>query len=285
MKKLFILFFTLLNFDVFGQVNLNELARPIVAEGKLLYKSEMASWHGTDLLLKEFKDRSIIGGYFSYTEGDTSRCIFFSKETEPRVLGMVSFDQAFDISTAKINLTERNLSSSERSLFKIRKLALEEVNIDTLFKTYNNTNLNLIPIVNENSKKVYVLTGPTVSGVVVIGNDYLLTFDSDDRLIEKKKLHNNILPIYYEGKEMAGKDIESAMHTHLPETGDFITATDICTLMLYQKYAKWKTHNVVSTKYFNIWNCETNELLVLTMEAMKKITENQDLQKRRRKRK
>jgi hypothetical protein len=285
MNKLLILFFTLLNFDVFGQDNLNELARPIVAEGKLLYKSEMASWHGTDLLLKEFRDRSIIGGYFSYTEGDTSRCIFFSKETDPKVLGMVSFDQDLNTSAATINLTDRNFSSLERSLYEIRKLALEEINLDTLFKSYNNTNLNLIPIVNENSKKVYVLTGPTVSGVVVIGNDYLLTFDSDDRLIEKKKLHNNILPIYYEGKEMAGKDIESAMHTHLPETGDFITATDICTLMLYQKYAKWKTHNVVSAKYFNIWNCESNELLVLTMEAMKKITENQDLQKKRRKRK
>lgn len=285
MTKLLTLFFTLLTLNVFGQDNLNELAKPIVEEGKLLYKSEMASWHGTDLLLKEFRDRSIIGGYFSYTEGDTSRCIFFSKGTEPKVLGMVSFDQDFNINTATINLTERNFSFLERSLYKIRKQALEEINVDTLFKTYNNTNLNLIPIVNENSKKVYVLTGPTVSGVVVIGNDYLLTFDSEDNLIGKRKLHNNILPIHYDGKEVAGKDIESAMHSHLPETGDFITATDICTLMLYQKYAKWKTHNVVSTKYFNIWNCETNELLVLTMEAMKKITENQDLQKRRRKRK
>jgi hypothetical protein len=36
------------------------------------------------------------------------------------------------------------------------------------------------------------------------------------------------------------------MHSHLPETGDFITPTDICTLMPYEKFANWKTHNVVS---------------------------------------
>ena len=31
-------------------------------------------------------------------------------------------------------------------------------------------------------------------------------------------------------------------------------ATDICTLMLYEKFAKWKQHNVVSKNYLNIWN-------------------------------
>ncbi len=270
---------------VSGQEDLMELAKPIVAEGKLLYKSEMASWHGTDLLIKEFKDRSVIGGYFSYTVGDTSRCIFFSKDADPKVIGVAAFDHAFDMNTARIDLTNRDFTSSERSLYNIRKLALEEINSDTLFKTYENTNLNLIPIISGDTKKVYVLTGPTVSGVVVIGNDYLLTFDGDDKLVSKRKLHNDILPIYYNGVETIVKKLVSSMHTHLPETGDFITATDICTLMLYQKYAKWETHHVVSAKYFNIWNCEKNELLVMTMDAMKKITENQDVQRRRRKRK
>lgn len=48
---------------------------------------------------------------------------------------------------------------------------------------------------------------------------------------------------------------ETTIHSHLPETGDYITATDICTLMLYEKAAKWKSHNVVSEKFLNIWDC------------------------------
>jgi hypothetical protein len=66
------------------------------------------------------------------------------------------------------------------------------------------------------------------------------------------------------------------MHSHLPETGDYITATDICTLMLYEKFAKWKTHNVVSKKYLNIWNCETDQLTVISMEAVDKINKDQE---------
>jgi len=53
------------------------------------------------------------------------------------------------------------------------------------------------------------------------------------------------------------------MHTHLPETGDLITSTDICTLMLYQKFAGWISHIVVSEKFMNIWTCESNSLAVI----------------------
>ncbi|MEO6901946.1 MAG: hypothetical protein ABI315_02185 [Bacteroidia bacterium] len=66
------------------------------------------------------------------------------------------------------------------------------------------------------------------------------------------------------------------MHTHLPETGDFITATDICTLMLYEKLAKWKTHKEVSQKYLNIWNCETDQLAVIAMDVVEKINIDQE---------
>jgi hypothetical protein len=46
--------------------------------------------------------------------------------------------------------------------------------------------------------------------------------------------------------------------------------------MLYEKFAKWKTHNVVSEKYLNIWNCETNQLTVITMKVVDKINKDQE---------
>lgn len=48
----------------YGQPDPTELAQPIVAEGKILYRSEMASWYGTDLFLEKFKQTNTIGGYF-----------------------------------------------------------------------------------------------------------------------------------------------------------------------------------------------------------------------------
>lgn len=278
MNKSLILIFTLFTLTVLAQKNPDKEAESIVAEGKLLYKSEMASWYGTDLFVENYKNSQNIGGYFSYVENGISKCIFFSKSDNPKAIGTISFDDTYNLKTAKIDLTERDFTNYENDIYQIRKLALTEINADkTLFKQYENSNLNLIPLIEGKEKKVYVLTGPNKNGVVLFGNDYLLTFDKNNQLLLKKQLHKNLIPINYGVKDKDGKPLvsEEAIHSHLPETGDFITATDICTLMLYGKFAKWKTHTVVSKKYMNIWNCTTNELTVMTREAAEKISKDQ----------
>lgn len=257
-----------------AQGNIEKDSAPIVAEGKLLYRSEMASWYGTDLFLEKYKNKEDIGGYLSYSENDSSKCIFFNNDDHPKVIGTISFNDSFDIKTAKVDLLPRNFSKKENDLYQIRKITLNELRTDSLFKFYENTNPNLIPLINGREKKVYVLTGPKQSGVVIFGNDYLVTFDENNKITAKKQLHKNILPIAY-GNDEEGRKIEGSMHSHLPETGDFITATDICTLMLYGKIAKWKTHNVVSQKYLNTWNCETETLNVIPLETVKKINEKE----------
>jgi hypothetical protein len=242
MNKALTLLLILLSLRVFGQNIPTEEAQAIVKEGKLLYKSEMASWYGTDLFLENYKDKENIGGYISYFDNEFAKCIFFSKAEKPKVIGTISFDSTYNTKTANVNLTEREFTKTENDLYEIRKFALSEINSDTLFKTYKNTNLNLIPLINGQDKKVYVLTGPQNSGVVIFGNDYFLTFDDNNKLLVKKQLHKNIIPVYYGGKEEENKKSVGAVHSHLPETGEFMTATDICTLMLYEKFAKWEQH-------------------------------------------
>jgi hypothetical protein len=163
-------------------------------------------------------------------------------------------------------LIERDFTNDESNLYEIREKTLSAINSDTLlFKTYKNTNLNIIPLISGGQKKVYILTGPAQTGVVIFGNDYLLTFDGDNKVISKKQLHQNIIPVNYVNTDEDGKEIEGTIHSHLPETGDFITATDICTLMLYEKFTKWKHHDVVSENYLNIWDCLTDHLIVVPM--------------------
>ncbi len=264
-----------------AQQNPTEQAQPIVQEGKLLYRSEMASWFGTDLFLKMYKERENIGGYFSYTDKELVTCIFFSKADEPKVIGEIIFDSTYNVQTAKTNLTERLFTSYETDLYIIRKIAFAEIHSDTLFKTYKNSNLNLIPLISNKEKKVYVLTGPHQNGVVIFGNDYLLVFDKDNQLLSKKQLHKNIISINYEINEPEDKQTVGAMHSHLPETGDLITATDICTLMLYEKFTKWKQHHVFSKKYVSIWNCLTDELVVVPMSTVEKINNDQEKKKKK----
>lgn len=247
------------------------------AEGENLYRSEMASWHGTDIFLAQFKDKQDqAGGYFSYADGDQTRCIFFTRATRPQVLATITFDASFEASMAKVDTTGRELTPLEGDIYAIRQAALAEIRTDTLFKTYKNTSLNLIPLVGTNDRKVYVLTGPQTGGVVILGNDYLITFNEHNQVVSKKSLHRNIIPIEYakEGQEV------TTMHTHLPETGDYMTATDVCTLRLYQHFARWKQHYVISRNNVSIWDCKSSQLVMMTREAWDRIGKHQKSKKK-----
>lgn len=256
-----------LYFTVSAQEANKHVVDSIVQEGKALYRSEMASWYGTDIFLEVAKDqRNNIGGYFSYADKAVTRCVFFSKDAQPQVIGSITFDSSFNTATAVTDTASRPFTTYETGIYSFRKNALSEIQKDTFFKVYKNTDLNLIPITGETENKVYVLTGPQVSGVVVFGNDYLLTFDKkSNQLLSKKVLHKNILPIEY-SKEAAF----ASVHTHLPETGDYITATDICTLMLYEKMAQWSVHYVMSANFVSIWNCANNQLTTVTRASWDK---------------
>jgi hypothetical protein len=229
----------------------------------------MASWHGTDLILARFKDiNRIMGGYFSYQNGDKYSCIFYTKGPNPDVIAMVTFDSSYNTATADVNDISRPFTTIEKKLFTLRTLASEEIQKDTLFKSYENTNLNVIPMISGNEDRVYVLTGTSVPNVVILGNDYLIRFSKDGKLIEKSALHNNIIPI--RSAEEEGKVVVGSMHNHQEETGSFITSTDICTLMLYGRFTKWKQHIVMSSNYVSVWYFGINSLAIMPRDQWEK---------------
>ena len=252
----------------------------IVEEGKTLYRLEMAAWNGTDLFLEKYQDTDRVGGYLSYPEDRHTKCIFFSRADTSTILGTITFDSTFAVQQAKVNLEERSFTDLEKDLYDIRQQALAELNKDTLFKFYKNTSLNLIPLIRNKEKKVYILTGPQVSGVVIFGNDYLITFDENNQVVEKKALHKNIISIPYGQEDAEGNRAVGATHSHSSETGDYITATDICTIMLYSKYAGWKTYEVISDNYLNLWDCEKNTLAIISRKALEKIRKHQENKKK-----
>lgn len=240
----------------------------ILAEAWLLYNSERASWHGTDIFFAKYPEKKdIAGGYFSYSENKKHKCIFYDKEEDPTVLATITFDDSFVPEAADIDAASRKLNTKEKELFIIREKAFKESVDDTLFKMYKNTSLNFIPLIVKDKKKVYVLTGPSISGVVILGNDYLITFDKKNNITSKKALHQNIIPIEYDNSI----NEVTTMHNHTEETGRLITATDVCTLLLYGPYANWKQHIVISKENVSIWDFSKEELLVMTRKAWEKI--------------
>jgi len=255
-----------------AQGKLPKDAEEAVQVGKLLYRSEMASWHGTDILQGRYGVlRPLIGGYFSYADGERTVCLFFTKDEVPKALIRFSFDGPLKINGAQIDTARSPLSMLEMELFAMRRSAMEVVSTDDLFEFYEGINFNLIPIVNGKLRQVYILSGPKAHGKVVIGNDYLLTFDKSNKVKEKRRLHKNI-QIF----EHADSEVTTTMHTHLAETGEFITPTDICTLMLYADIAGWPQHIVISETQVSIWDCNKHDLTVIERKAWDKIAKDQE---------
>lgn len=276
MKLTFVLA-TLLCFSSFAQDP--AVYNAIVEEGKMLYRNEVASWYGTDLFMEQLgHKRDQIGGYISYPDGEQTRCIFFNRAENISVIASFTFDADLSKKTAVTDTVLRKLNTSEETLYQMRQKALEIVPEDSLFLFYNNTNYNFIPLVHNGERKVYILTAPQVDGLIVLGNDYLLTYDEQNNLKEKRKIHSTILVF-----ETGDKNNVGAMHSHLSSTGDYITATDICTLMLYARFAGWETHTVVGEKYISLWDCSTNSLTVVDAKSFGKTIEKEEKKRKKRK--
>ncbi len=235
-------------------------------EGIYLYQLEKASWLGTDIMLDRYKDKNNLGGYVSYLDNETPVNVFFSRNGKRRVIGQITFKGSFDPKKASIDLKERSLTLLEEDLFEMREKTMDVINArDGFFSFYYNTSFNIIPLIYEGVRKVYVLTGPKEGGIVIFGNDYLLIFNEKNEIVSKRKIHNNMITIDLKHPENR-KDVHGTAHSHLPSTGELITATDICTLLLYGRYAEWKTHFVMSDTFVSVWDCRENNLLAVIVK-------------------
>lgn len=250
--------------------DLDKIAKDIEAEGKSLFRLELAAWYGSEIFKENYKGEREIGGYFSYIDSNTPKCLFFSKGDKPKVIGVVSFGDIKIVETATIDFKVRDFKKKEEALYTIRQRALDEVRQDTLFKNYTNASLNLIPMIKNDLRQVYILTAPKVSGVVLFGNDYLLKFNKENVLVDIEEIHRDFIPVEFDGR------IDSAtFHNHKSNEKPFITATDVCTLLLYAKHAGWKRHFVASEDFISIWDCEKECLRIVTREEFDKMKEDE----------
>lgn len=245
----------------------------ILAEGLRLYQSERSSWVATDLMLATTIDRSQIGGYLSYFEGDSVRTIFWAHEAAGAVgtplLASYTFPrQDVRVETANFRpLT--HFTTHEAQLFRIRQAAMAELNSGKKDYTLQpKTSLNLALVEEARETKVYVLTGPEESGILPIGNDYLLTFSPSGQLKSTERLHNSYLPMS-QGKGKS--EIRAMLHSHL-EAHPYITPTDICSILLYRNQLPAHQHYVIGQEYVSIFDIDKQELVIITRKAFEKMT-------------
>jgi hypothetical protein len=269
MKKLFTLItlFTLAQNAIAQKNELKQIADSIKAEGEMLYRSEWASGHSTQIFASSFGGKKLLsGGYFSYETKKGMTTVFFSKNEDSVVLATVKFDAGLDSSKYTIDTTTRKFTGNEKEFYTIRSKAAQAVLNDTLFKFYQHTSLNLVPIIKNRAKRVYIITAQTAPDEVLLGNDYLINFDKNNDIIKKTKLHNNLIPLGTGGQDA----IKASSHQHLGETSPFITATDICAFKLWKPKTTWVISFVASAGYVSAFYFDDESLEIFTQAEFEK---------------
>lgn len=112
---------------------------------------------------------------------------------------------------------------------------------------------------------MFIIPGPHSNNVLYLGNDYVLTYDAKNELVKKDKLHKSVIPCYF---TYEGLEITSSIDSHVLH--EFITSTDICTLLLYKEFSKWKSSEVLGREHHSILDIQNETLEIITREEYDK---------------
>ena len=242
----------------------------LMEEGQLLHRLEKASWFSTDSFLANLKHKtSSLGGYLSYEDSDGSvYSIFYEKDSPYKILARYKFDNNPQPTPISLDTLVDTPIKNEADLIAIGDQTMEALSSTekNSFSFYEGVSFNPVPIINGKEKKVYILSASQKHGAIFLGNDYLLTFNSKNKLKKIRKLHNSIIELPYRGPD--GQKVTGTMHSHV--LSNHIEPTDICTLLLYKEYLDWSQHYVIHKDYVSILDMEKEELLIMTRAAFEK---------------
>ena len=279
MKKTVLLFFSsLVCFAIFAQkkqppIDLHKTETAILEEGRKLYQLQMATTLGLEAFLQLPKDVvDSAAGYFAFREGKFYKCVFYNNLYNADIISTILFDSAFNKVRTAISNTLRPMTNNERDLYFMRIRTMDEIKKDTsLFKLYTTTTTIVLPIIDNNDRRVFVLTKSDDPATVLFGNDYVLDFDKANYVSAKKAIHNDLISIdCVRPGAMENEELSDVTHKHQGESGEFMTATDVCTILMNQKKAGWGHQVVKSENYVSVWYCDSDELETMPIKKWNK---------------
>lgn len=229
----------------------------ILAEGNLLFQYEKAAWVSTDLAMENRTLKKEYGGFFVYQDEDEMKVIILEKKTDNCIAEYIFSDE---FNNPKIVKTEkRGLSKREKGLIKIREIiinALSDKKYGITIPEGFSPNFILIP--TEEGYKMYMIMGTSQNDVIPFGNDYLFITNKKGEIENWHKFHTRIIPGM---TSYDGSTVIEMTHSHI-KTTPLITATDICTFMLYAPLygvEKFSVYSSAVGRYME-YNLEDNKI-------------------------
>ncbi|AYA36225.1 hypothetical protein D3Y59_03585 [Hymenobacter oligotrophus] len=233
----------------------------VLREGLALYEVERASWVSDDVLRAQPSLPLPPVTFLSYPTPDSVRTVFIAVAgNQPTVVLQVSYAKGqLQASQARARQTGRPLTEQEEKLFLVQQDVLKRRRKLTDNQSPAGTTYNVAVLDQGTAVKAYLLLGATTTGVVPLGADFCLTYGPDGKLQRTQKLHQSYVPLT---PPPAGATVQASMHTHLPGFPGLITATDICTLLLYREALPptHQRHVVLGAESASVFELETQEL-------------------------
>jgi hypothetical protein len=241
---------------------LQKVARPIISDAHLLYRCEMASLKGKETEASDDWTEDARGGSISYPDGDNTICVFYTaKDTTPYLT--IVFDTTFKYSTAIKTRQIRPFTDKEKTYYEIKAATEKLVKNDTFFKTYEHTELVIIPILKKDKMAAYVVTRTSDRNIIPLGNDHLIRFDDNFTPIYRERIHDEYLPMNIATQTNVSGEVHTE-HEHIKGKNSFMTATDISTFMLYEPdQVPNYLHTVTNDEYISIWSTKNKRLLLI----------------------
>ena len=246
-------------------------ASKILEEGKMLYALEKTSVVATTHFITYFpNDADKATGYLSYFNGDEISTIFYDMFDSSQIMARYHFAASDPDHITGIPETKRLIPTDlENDLIILREKAVAKIklNKDGYYTFYDGVAFTLLPVINKAERSVYVLSGSKMGDVIILGNDYRIKFDKNNKYRGVERIHKSLIKL----STKAGMDTtqNATLHTHL--ISEAIDPTDICTLLLYRDQVEWDLHYVMSKKYVSVFDLKTQKLVIVKAKDWKKI--------------
>lgn len=227
----------------------------ILVEGNLLYYYEKSTWVAYDMANSDPLIKSKFESYLTYQTGRAIKTIILGKNLEKCV---AEYTFITDYDTPDITqFDERPLSPYEKKLIYMRERIMNQLGKEEYgIQVPEGFSLNFILIPFEKKYKLYILTGTSKPNIIPFGNDYLFIADDYGNIEKWRKFHNGLIPT-----EIGSKNTTQIFHTHT-SSNPLISATDICTFMLYGPLYDLEEFVVVSEDRDMLYELESNTILV-----------------------
>jgi len=246
-------------------------ADKILREGKMLYALQETSVVATTHFLEHFPaDAEKANGYLSYMTGNDINTIIYYHFDSTQILARYYFKESEPDKIDGIPETKQlSPSELEDDLITMREKAIEKikVNKDGYFTYYDGVSFTLLPVISNNERCVYVMSGSKVGDVIILGNDYKLRFDKNNKYRGVERIHKSLIKL----STKAGIDTTQNATLHKHFISDVIDPTDICTLLLYKDQVEWDLHYVLSRKYVSVFDLKNEKLAIIKAKDWKKI--------------